>query len=234
MQIVRNSHINAAVARVGSPLRAAECATRADLGAPENVAVIWIQCPKDPTLLAGPNNVTSLILDVREQAGAAGKIVVGTRRYGAVWVWLAQTGTSPGIELLNLRRPLDRTGLQIQGDDGIKVVWRPRWDTSRLRWLLFLAGLHMRWDTVVVACRNYQRVSADVHRWLTPDRPSAVAAGLAAIVRHHVGLPKDAPGVLVKSDDASAEHAASVIGVCGSALFAGGNPHINHIAVHDR
>src|SRR3954454_2683667 len=67
-------------------------------------------------------------------------------------------------------------------------------------------------SAVVVACADVELMADWIDGRRLPDRATAVAPRVAAVIRHYIGLPKQLAGVGIECHHAAAEGAAMIDG----------------------
>src|SRR5258707_9683640 len=98
MVTIPDSDINPLTVGCRTPLDAAERTAGPDRRAPNDVAVIWIECPIDAALLAKADNIT------HEIRSCPSKIEILAVGYGTVrgpWGWAASSKTAGSCEGIN-------------------------------------------------------------------------------------------------------------------------------------
>jgi hypothetical protein len=103
METIRDSDIDALTVGRRTPLDASERTAGPNECAPNDVAVIWIECPIDAALLAKADNIT------HEIGACPSKIEILAVGYGTVrgpWSWAGSSKTAGSCEGINTLQPL--------------------------------------------------------------------------------------------------------------------------------
>src|SRR5258708_5390676 len=227
MVTIPDSDINPLTVGCRTPLDAAERTAGPDRRAPNDVAVIWIECPIDAALLAKANNITHEIGACPSQieilAGGYGTVRVCSRREEARKV--------PGVEALQSLGPFHLSSLQIQRKGRVEeIVSRSAVRGGRR----VLASFHICGCGVVVSGTDEERTAVGINRGRLPNRTSAVSAGLSAIVRHVESLPEHRTGFHVERDNTPTKAAARICGISCQTFFARRDSNINNAVKKNR
>src|SRR5258708_3990592 len=213
MVTIPDSDINPPTVGCRTPLDAAERTAGPDLRPPDDVAVIWIECPIDAGLLAKANNITHEIGACPSKI----KILAGRNRTIRVCPGREKARKVPGVKALEHLRPLDRSCLQIQRQRGVEEIVRRNAVRQGSR---VLASFHTRGRGVVVSGTDKERTALRINRGRLPNRTSAVSARLSPIIRHVESLPEYRTGLHVERDNTSTKAAARICGISCQTFFA--------------
>src|SRR5262249_8139931 len=124
---------------------------------------------------------------------------VAVRTHRGVSIGPAAVGI-PDVVLGHLARPEDLSGIQIERNDGI--------------------GLLRRWDGIIIASSDIERVPLRINGWRNPHRnsrwspklqPGLVLSGRPRLLRDGVCLPELFAGRRIKRDNAAAKLAAGIL-----------------------
>src|SRR5580700_6139390 len=218
MVTISDSDINPLTVGCRAPLDAAEGTTGPDRRAPNDVAVIWIECPEDAALLAKADNITHEIGACPSKI----KVLAGGNRTIRVCSCRPETRYCPGVKALQSLRPLDLSSLQIQRKGGVEEIIIRSAIRGRSR---VLASFHTRGRGVVVSGTDEERAALWVNRGWLPNRTAAVSPRLSAIVRHVEGLPEHRTGFHVERDNTPAKTAARICGISCQTFFVRRDPN---------
>src|SRR5882762_7083900 len=221
MVTIPDSDINPLTVGCRTPLDAAERTAGPDRRAPNDVAVIWIECPIDAALLAKANNITYEIGACPSKI----KVLAGGNRTIRVCPGREKAREVPGVKALQSLRPLDLSGLQIQRKGGVEEIISRGAIRGRSR---VLASFHVCGCGVVVSGTDEERTALWINRGWLPNRTPAVSSRLSAIVRHVEGLPTDCTVLLIKRYDTAAKRATRICRISRQGFFARRNPDVNN------
>src|SRR6266404_685818 len=118
MVTIPDSDINPLTVGCRTPLDAAERTAGPDRRAPNDVAVIWIECPIDAALLAKANNITHEIGACPSKI----KVLAGRNRTIRVCPGREKARKVPGVEALQSLGPFDLSSLQIQRKGRVEEI----------------------------------------------------------------------------------------------------------------
>src|SRR5882724_1639984 len=227
MVTIPDSDINPLTVGCRTPLDAAERTAGPDRRAPNDVAVIWIECPIDAALLAKANNITHEIGACPSKI----KVLAGRNRTIRVCPGREKARKVPGVEALQSLGPFDLSSLQIQRKGRVEEIVSRSAVRGRSR---VLASFHTCGRGVVVSGTDEERTAVGINRGRLPNRTSTVSARLSPIVRHVESLPEHRTGFHVERDNTPTKAAARICGISCQSFFARRNSNINNAVKNNR